>query len=103
DPELVEKFIRATAKGVQWSCNNQDEAAQAMVGEVPEMNIAAATAGVEAACSILWVPEAEENGLGYMSEEGVQNVLDVTKEYLGLQGDVEASDVYTNDFNPGIM
>lgn len=104
DPELVEAFVRATANGVKWACDNQPETAKIMVEEFPETNLKAAEVGTEAVCEILWVPESEKNGLGYMAEEGVQRVIDIAQEYLGLQGDpILPSDVYSNKFNPGIL
>lgn len=104
DPELVEAFVRATANGVKWACDNQPETAQIMVDEFPETNIRAAEVGTEAVCEILWVAESEKNGLGYMTDEGVQRVIAIAQEYLELKEDsIQPSEVYSNDFNPGIL
>lgn len=103
DPDLVERFIRATARGIKWACDNQAETAQIMVGEVPEMTITAAEVGTDAVCQILWVDESRENGLGYMTESGVQAVLDITTEFFGLEeSDSNPGDYFSNQFNPGI-
>lgn len=103
NPDLVEKFVRGVARGIKWTCDNQDEAAKIMVDEVPEMTLKAAQVGTEAACGILWVEESEQNGLGYMTDAGVQAVLDITTEFFGLEeNDSVVGDYYTNAFNPGI-
>jgi NitT/TauT family transport system substrate-binding protein len=103
NPDLVKRFVRATSRSVKWACDNYDEAAKIMTQQVPEIGLKGARAGVEAACGVLWIPETTENGLGYMTEAGVQNVIDITKEYLGLKSDsMKPADLYSNDFLSGI-
>lgn len=102
EPDVVARFVEATVKGVKWACDNPPEAAENLVEQVPEIQLVAAEAGVDLACGIVWTPEAEENGLGYMTDEGWENVLSITSEFLGLEADFSPSDLYTNEFNPGI-
>lgn len=103
DPELVERFVHATARGIKWACDNQAETAKIMVDAVPEMTLKAAEVGTDAVCNILWVEESKQNGLGYMTDAGVQAVLDITTEFFGLEeSDSVVGDYYSNQFNPGL-
>lgn len=103
DPDAVKRFVQATSEGVKWACDNQKDAAQALTEEVGEIDMKGARAGIQAACEILWIPETEKNGLGYMTRDGVENVLKITEDYLGLKGDkLSPGSLYTNKFNSGI-
>lgn len=103
NPDVVERFVDATVRAVHWACDNPEEAGANLIDLAPQISQIAAEAGVDLACGIVWTPEAEENGLGYMTEDGAENVLDITQEYLELETDFDVGDLYTNDFNPGVL
>lgn len=102
-PDLVKRFVRATLRGVKWACDNPDAAAQNTTKTVSLINLKAAKAGIQLACGIVWTPEAEKNGLGYMDRGQVTHTVDLAKQYLGLTGNVNVGDMYTNNFNPKIL
>lgn len=102
-PDLVQRFVRATLRGVKWAADNPEEAAKILVSYVPEMNLVAAEVGIRAAAELLWTEEAKEHGLGWMIEPTWQITYQRMKDFFGLEGDFELSDFYTNEFNPGIL
>ena len=102
-PEVVRRFVLATMQGVQYACTHEDSAAQNTLKFVQTMTLAAAKAGIVAACGIIWTPEAKANGLGYMSDQGAATTLGIGYEYLSLPKTVTAAQVQTNDFIPKIF
>jgi NitT/TauT family transport system substrate-binding protein len=101
DGDKAARFMDATLKGAAWACQNQDQAAQALMDNVTEMGPEASKAGVEAACSILASDEMGDLGLGAMSDEGAEHVINLAGNYLGLDtAKVTPSDLYTNDHLP---
>lgn len=103
NPDVVSRFVEATVKGVKWACDNPEPAAQNLIEQAPEISLVAAEAGVDLACGIVWTPEAEENGLGYMTDEGAANVIEITQDFLELEADFEPTELFTNDHNPGVL
>ncbi|GAA3703566.1 ABC transporter substrate-binding protein [Arthrobacter ginkgonis] len=103
DGDKASRFMDATLRGAAWACQNQEQAAQALMKSVTEMGPEAAQAGVEAACSILASDEMADLGLGAMSDKGAERVVDLAGNYLGLDaGKVTPSDLYTNDYLPEV-
>jgi hypothetical protein len=95
----VQRFVTATLRGIQRASTNQDAAAKNTLTVVPPMNLQAAQAGIRLACGIVWTPEAERHGMGYMDPKQVAHTVELAKEFLGLKGTVALGSLYTNRFN----
>ncbi|MGO1434915.1 MAG: ABC transporter substrate-binding protein [Canibacter sp.] len=100
NPELVKSFNRAITKGFMWACSNTDETIKSFNNQVEGFSDIALETAIEMQCDGRWNDENESVGLGYMSDEGVQQIIDLAGEYLGLEDpdSVSPSDIYTNDF-----
>ncbi|GAA2190233.1 ABC transporter substrate-binding protein [Leucobacter alluvii] len=100
NPELVERFNRATQRGFAWACQNQEETAKSFDAKVPGFDEAAVADAISGQCDLMWDDENTENGFGTMSDAGVQKQIDLAAEYLGLENpdDVSPADIYTNEF-----
>lgn len=99
-PELAKRFNAAMQKGFLWACANPDEAAKDFAAEVRGFEHETVVDAVEQQCSLAWTDENEKLGYGAMSDEGVQKLIDVAGEFLGLQNpeSLAPSQVYTNDY-----
>lgn len=100
NPELVKSFNRAITKGFMWACSNVDETIKSFNNQVPGFSDVALKAAISTQCEHRWNDENQDKGLGYMSDEGVQEILDLAGEYLGMENaaEMKPSDIYTNEF-----
>lgn len=98
-PELVQRFVTATLRGIQWACTNRTGAAKNTMTVVPSINLQAAEAGIRLACRIIWTPEAARHGMGYMDPAQVGHTVGLARQFLGLKGAIDLSILYTNRFN----
>ncbi|KAM9863344.1 hypothetical protein ACI1US_00662 [Leucobacter sp. BZR 635] len=99
-PELVKAFNRAATKGFMWACANVPETVKSFNNQIAGFSETALTTAIEMQCDARWNDENESVGLGHMSDEGVQKLIDLGGKYLGLENAAEISpaDIYSSDF-----
>lgn len=102
DPDLVQRFVTATLRGVKWACENPDAAAANTQEFIQGLGDEAARAGIDLACDLVWTPEARENGLGWYDESKVADTIDLGREIFEIGEGLDLSETYTNEFNPEI-
>jgi NitT/TauT family transport system substrate-binding protein len=97
--DLATRFNEALQKGFLWSCDHPEEAAAHFMDEVRGFEEATVVDAVEEQCSLAWTDENRTLGFGAMSDEGVQEVIDVAGTYLGLEdpAGLTPDEVYSND------
>lgn len=97
--DLATRFNEALQKGFLWSCAHPEEAAAHFMDEVRGFEEDTVVDAVEEQCSLAWTDENKALGFGAMSDEGVQEVIDVAGKYLGLEDPAALSpdEVYSND------
>ena len=100
EPEKLERFNRAVQKGFLWACENPEQAYQDFNKEVQGYDESTILLALEQQCSLNWQSETGSDAFGMMSEEGVEEMISVAHEYLGLDSNTELSpeQVFTNDF-----
>lgn len=100
NPELVMAFNRAITKGFMWSCANVPETIDSFNNQVQGFSDLALETAIEMQCDGRWNDENETEGLGIMTDEGVQAIIDVAGEFLGLENadELTPADIYTNDY-----
>ena len=102
NPDVVERFVRATMRGWQYTLGNPMEAAEITSQRVPT------TVGPETGAASLQtiidndLPPWARDGLCYGEHEEAAwvNSLDLAEEYLGLERRPELTELYTNEFIP---
>lgn len=97
EPELVEKFIRATAKGYTYAAENPEAAANALIAAVPELNKELVQAS-QKWLSPKYIDDAA--AWGVQKEEVWTNYAAWMKEHGLLEGEFDAAKAYTNNFLP---
>jgi len=103
DAEMVEAFVAATLRGVEYTNDNPDEAVEIAKDFVPSLTEQAQldnAARVLAASIPLW--EADRP-MGAVADGAWQMTIDFLRERSLLPGDsaVEADSIYTDEYLPG--
>jgi len=106
DPELLKAFLRATLRGINYAFDpaHIEEGAKYVVAENPVVDIDAAigAAKVAAALSVTDEVKSGKVALGQFEPDRVKFTRDIAAKYLGLKGNVEVSDLYTNALLPQV-
>lgn len=100
DPERAKRFNRAMQKGFLWACANPDQAAEDFTKEVQGYEPDTVTFAIESQCELNWATGDADDEFGLMSDEGVQQMLTVATDFLGLEDstDLTVDDIYSNDY-----
>ncbi|MDR3349552.1 MAG: ABC transporter substrate-binding protein [Acidaminococcales bacterium] len=88
NPETVRNFVAATAETLNWANANPEKAM--------EISAKAAGGGLKGQDMTegYYAPD------GIIKEETITVWIDLLREFDEIKGDVKASDIYTNEFNP---
>ena len=98
DPETVERFLRATMKGLEFAASNTEETLDIVLkyaegADREHMRFMLAAEFADAVS-----PLTDANGLGWMSEEQWQEFHDSLLKYGALPGSQDVSSAFTDDF-----
>lgn len=100
DPGQVERFNRAMQKGYLWACEHPQEAAQDFQKEVSGYEDRTVVLAINEQCALNWGPDASADEFGVMDDTGVQNMIDIARQFLGLAPDarITPADLYSNAY-----
>lgn len=104
DPELVQRFVRATARGLQDTIANPDEAfeiaiAPEFVGELSAEQQPRELQKLKQTV-VLWQPKDATNGLGYADLQQWQTTYQVLRDSGVIGQDLDVLAAFTNDLRP---
>jgi NitT/TauT family transport system substrate-binding protein len=99
NPDLVRRFLQATARGLAYAFERPDEAVEIMQKYNREVEPEPAKAELLIMKGLV-SPEAATRGLGYMSPEVMTATRDVVTQALALKRVVPPQELYTNEFLP---
>jgi len=99
-PELVGRFVDAILKGYRYSFENTAESCTLLRKHAPDVDQDVCVGEMALVKDLVLTPEAQQQGLGYMSRERVQKTIDVLREFLGFKGDARPDELYTMQFLP---
>ncbi len=105
NPDLVQRFVRATLKAVKAAKENPDASIQALIdwsGSVEDQK-AQAREVLDVTLSILRSPNNKDGKLGQNVPADWDSALAMLKQYKELKTDQPASSFYTNDFIPASL
>ncbi|GAA4784417.1 ABC transporter substrate-binding protein [Microbacterium gilvum] len=77
DPELVSRFLQATAKGWEYFGANIDEVAEWIQEFTPDQSIDDVIRSSESLKDFIWTGDAVEHGWGYISEDRIAEIYDL--------------------------
>jgi len=98
DPDFVRRFTQAMVRSCIFAVEKPAEALAMFMKHNQAANPDIARPQLDVAIKHLIVDEVLKNGVGPMSEKKMQFTLDVTRDYLGLKGNVTLADSYSNAF-----
>jgi ABC-type nitrate/sulfonate/bicarbonate transport system substrate-binding protein len=96
NPEVIEKYLRATLKGWEYSLNNPDESIDYVLSEAGnELDREAQLKALKARKDFVL---SDETPVGWMEEEVWQEMHDSLLEQGLLEASIDIDSVYTNEF-----
>ncbi len=101
DPELVERFMSAYVRAFEYVIENPEEAAQTLADSSPQLsgNVDLYTAQLEADIAVGFMSEdTEANGLGTMTEEKWQKLVDMLSEQGVIETAPKVADLHDSSF-----
>ena len=96
-PEMVKKFLKATAKGYEYAIENPEESAKILQKYAPDYDLELLTVSQEYLAD-RYMEDSET--WGTMKDSVWDNYTDFMLEYGVIDKDIAASDCYTNEFLP---
>lgn len=99
NPDLVERFVRASVRSWEAAIENPEAAVEAGVREKPDLNAQSTQDQLMVDIELLRSP-ASPDRIGYGAEEDWTRTIDLLKEYRGLETDQDWTAFHTNDFIP---
>jgi ABC-type nitrate/sulfonate/bicarbonate transport system substrate-binding protein len=94
-PELAERFVRATLKGYQYAIEHPEEAGELSLKYDDTLQVAFQTATMEAQIPLI---DTGDVPIGWMDESVWQTTLDVLLEQDVIASSPNLDTVYTNQF-----
>lgn len=99
NPELLERFMRASLRGWQWALDNPQEAAEMVVEHYLEGgDVAAERWLLDASIPLIATEETAEMGLGYMNPQKWEDGIAILQEYGQIEEIVPLEQIMTNQF-----
>jgi ABC-type nitrate/sulfonate/bicarbonate transport system substrate-binding protein len=96
-PEIVGKFVRAASRGYQYAVSNPEDAANALLEAVPELNRELVVASAK------WLSSKYIDDAPRWGEQKVEvwsNYAEWMKERGLMEGEFDPAKAFTNDFLP---
>lgn len=99
DPDLVERFIRASVRSWEAAMENPEAAVDAALAVKPDLNRQSTLDQMIVDFELLRSP-ASPDRIGYGAEEDWTRTIDLLKEYRGVEADQDWTYFHTNEFIP---
>ncbi|MBI2369133.1 MAG: ABC transporter substrate-binding protein [Deltaproteobacteria bacterium] len=101
-PDLVRKFLRATARGYAAAQANPDEAVAALKKRFPQSPMSSEILRKQLVLSLglLHTKRTEGRPWGWMAREDWEETQDLLHQYAGLERKVPVTTFYTNEYLP---
>lgn len=99
-PELIRKFVKATAEAWQAAAQDPDAAVQAVIAARPLLKDEQASLKEALLTSLRYTDSPSSTGqpFGWQMPQDWQRALDILKQYANLPASTTGAQVYTNDF-----
>ena len=98
DPDTVERFLKATMKGLEFAAANTEETLDIVLKYAEGADREHMRFMLDAEFADAVSPLTDTNGLGWMSEEQWQEFHDSLLKYGALPGSQDVSAAFTDDF-----
>ncbi len=99
----VERFVRATYKGIAWAVEHPKEALAIFLKANPASSKVIAKAQFKIAMDHLMTKTAVEKGVGYITKKEMRVTRDMVSKYKRLKTTVPLDDLYTLKYLPKLF
>lgn len=97
NPDLVQRFVAATVKALDWTADNKRDAVAEVIKVAPDRDLDLETRKLEIIYQIYDSPDYAD-GFGMMSEEKWQSTIDFYAETGEFDTKPDVNGIFTNDF-----
>ena len=98
NPEIVQKFVRASQRAWAYTQENPEEAAEIFASHAEAFDAPLALAEIEGSLTLLHTPNTEGKPLGFSALEDWQSTQQVLEDYAGFKPEDDVTVYFTNDF-----
>jgi NitT/TauT family transport system substrate-binding protein len=98
NPQLVQRFVRATQKAIAAAEKNPEESVAAVLKVKPDLDRELALKQLKAGLALQRAADGASQPIGWMSPADWANTLKLMKDYQELQTDMPAAAFFTNQF-----
>ena len=100
NPDVVRRFNAAIIEGVNYSFAHPDESCTLLRKHAPSVDQDVCVAELALVKDLAITDETKANGVGSMSQAGVQKTIDVLREYMGLKAAITPDETFDMSFLP---
>lgn len=97
-PKLVQGFVRATQKSIDYAEKNPEEAIAALAKIKPDLDKDLAMKQLKAGLTLVRANGGASQPIGWMNPADWDNTLRMGREYSELKTDMKATEFYVNNF-----
>lgn len=101
-PQDLRGFVRATLRGLAYALENREESLGFVGKLVPAADPKQFGVQWDYTLPLFFDEYFEKNGMGFAEEKKVRAGLEMMKTYMGLKGEVQPGETYTNQFVEGV-
>ena len=98
NPEIVQKFVRASQRAWAYTMENPQEAAEIFASHAEAFDAPLALAEIEGSLTLLHTPNTEGKPLGFSALEDWQSTQQVLQDYAGFKPEEDVTVYFNNDF-----
>jgi NitT/TauT family transport system substrate-binding protein len=98
NPEIVEKFVRASQRAWAYTQENPDEAAEIFAKHAEAFDAPLALEEIEGSLTLLHTPNSEGEPIGWSAKEDWQATQNVLEEYASFKPEEDVTIFYTNEY-----
>lgn len=98
NPEIVEKFVRASQRAWAYTQENPEEAAEIFAEHAEAFDAPLALAEIEGSLTLMHTPNSEGQPIGWSAIEDWQATQQVLEEYASFKPEEDVTVFFTNDY-----
>ncbi len=98
NPEIVEKFVRASQRAWAYTQEHPEEAAEIFAKHAEAFDVPLSLAEIEGSLTLLHTPNSEGKPIGWAAKEDWQATQKVLEEYASFKPEEDVSIFFTNEF-----
>jgi len=98
NPEIVQKFVRASQRAWAYTQEHPEEAAEIFASHAEAFDAPLALAEIEGSLTLLHTPNTEGKPLGFSALEDWQSTQQVLEDYAGFKPEDDVTVYFNNDF-----